>query len=179
MVQQTHNMEVTAKLGGVICEHHRETDSIALIRTPSDVSNQQYLLQIKFTQVNNSVVLFTFFLYLGVSLQVDKKSPEFHSRYGSCEQRLDLEFTTLNANLHKESLQALIKFGNDLNAQMQETLQAPAANASFPKVVSSISDSRIRRLSAVKESLTSGKSNSGGTKRAQLCCFCESTHVHF
>lgn len=119
------------------------------------------------------------FLVLSVPLQVDKKSPEFHSRYGSCEQRLDLEFTTLNANLHKESLQALIKFGNDLNAQVQETLKAPAANANLPKVVANISDAPVRRLSVVKESLTSGKSNLAGTKRAQLYCFCGLTDVYF
>lgn len=53
---------------------------------------------------------------------MDTKSPEFHSKYHSCESNLFLEFSSLNLLLHQESLQELMKFAMDLQADLNDTM---------------------------------------------------------
>lgn len=55
---------------------------------------------------------------------MDKSSPEFHSKYHSCESNLFLEFSSLNMLLHLESLQELIKFAMDVQSDLNDIMSA-------------------------------------------------------
>lgn len=53
---------------------------------------------------------------------MDKKSPEFHSIYHSCESNLFLEFSSLNVLLHQESLQELMTFAMDVQTDLNDIM---------------------------------------------------------
>ncbi|KAF5306759.1 hypothetical protein FQA39_LY01517 [Lamprigera yunnana] len=125
-IQQTFNMEATARLGGIDCSQTRNGSKIDVINTPLKTDEHNYLIVVKF-------------------LQVDKQSPEFHSKYHSCETSLLLDFSVLNITLHQEGLLGLLKFVNDLKVQIEEV------TTSVEDVIES--RTRMKRLSSVAESL--------------------------
>lgn len=59
---------------------------------------------------------------------MDKKSPEFHSKYHSCESSLYLHFSSLNVLLHQESLQELMKFSIETQNDLNEIINSKPAN---------------------------------------------------
>jgi hypothetical protein len=102
LMQQTYNTKISLRLAGIgLIQYHQEKE-IKIISTPYLEGGEQYLFQIRFTQV-------------------DKSSPEFHSTYKSCESTLVLEFAKLGVVLHKEGLLSMIKFGTELQSDIEET----------------------------------------------------------
>ncbi|KAF5289221.1 hypothetical protein FQR65_LT00109 [Abscondita terminalis] len=123
-VQQTFNMQVGIRLGGINCSQMRDVSKIDIINTP--LRTNEYLIVVKYIMVN-------------------RLSPDFHSKYQSCETRLILDFSMLNITLHQEGLLGLLKFATDLQSQIKDITsseeQAEERTA-------------IRKLSSVAESLT-------------------------
>lgn len=141
LIQQTFNMEVSARLGVIACNQSRKEGNVNIISTPLKAEEGAYLFVVKFIQVNRS-------------------SPEFHSKYQSCEAKLSLEFTSLNVVLHQEGLQSLLKFTTELQMQIEDL----RSNAGVAQVMSVPSfEGGVRRLSSVAESVVSGVRSSSKT----------------
>lgn len=52
-------------------------------------------------------------------IKVNKNSPEFHSKYHSCEVLLTLEIKKLDLFLHQEGIQEIMKFVSELQSQLK------------------------------------------------------------
>ncbi|XP_031336343.1 vacuolar protein sorting-associated protein 13 isoform X2 [Photinus pyralis] len=128
-VQQTFNKDIVLKLGSINCGQMRHSTTIPIVNTPLEGEKGSYLIKVNFIQVN-------------------KLSPEFHTKHQSCESRLILNFTKLNVTLHQEGLLALLKFGTDLQTQIED-VTSNAKGESYEEV------GKIRRLSSVAESFVS------------------------
>ncbi|KAF2903862.1 hypothetical protein ILUMI_02321 [Ignelater luminosus] len=142
LIQQTFNTDVIVRLGGITCSQFRKNDSIDIISTPLKAETGDYLFIVKFTQV-------------------DKKSPEFHSKHQSCESKLNLEFSSLNMVLHQEGLQSLLKFTTELQMQVEDlrkpsstTVVTTTAAVTTPGSLTSVE--RMRRMSSVAENFVAG-----------------------
>lgn len=124
MVQRTFNMDVTVRLGGIGLTHFRSLCPLQMISTPMTTGSDEYLFTVEYGMVN-------------------PKSPEFHSKYGSCEQRLLLNFTTLELLLHQEAIQELMKVVNDLQSRLEAACKPKhkdrIANAGHPRAIKQIS----------------------------------------
>ncbi|XP_044259687.1 vacuolar protein sorting-associated protein 13 isoform X2 [Tribolium madens] len=101
LIQQTYNTKITLDLGGIGLVQTLNDTQIKMISSPTFEEGEQYLFQIKITQVN-------------------KNSPEFHSTYKSCETSLVLEFAKLGIILHKEGLLGLIQFATNLQTEIDD-----------------------------------------------------------
>lgn len=81
---------------------------------------------------------------------MNKKSPEFHSKYKSCETELSLRFAKIDIILHQEALQELLKIFSDLQAQIEDVKGVSS--------VTTIQSNRLKRtLSNFSESITYSK----------------------
>ncbi|XP_058806498.1 intermembrane lipid transfer protein Vps13 isoform X2 [Phymastichus coffea] len=90
LMQLTFNQEVMLRLGGVQVKQHHHTGEIFMINTPMSSGKEEYLIVVKFINMN-------------------KHSPKF-SRSGSVVNLLQLEFTTLDMLLHQEALINVLHF---------------------------------------------------------------------
>ncbi|XP_050667360.1 intermembrane lipid transfer protein Vps13 isoform X3 [Leptidea sinapis] len=103
--QKTFTLEATVRLGAVNMEHHRVGYStINMIETPALTKDEskledQYLFAVTYSNV-------------------DKKCPEFRSHYGSVEQLIELDFTTLAVLLHSEGLQEILVTVNEYQTRL-------------------------------------------------------------
>nr|XP_026496694.1 vacuolar protein sorting-associated protein 13 isoform X1 [Vanessa tameamea] len=108
--QKTFTLEATVRLGSVNMQHHRVGhNSISMIETPEvlstgDETDQANVNQYLFTVTYNNV---------------DKKCPEFRSHYGSVEQMIELDFTTLKVLLHLQGLQEILVIVNEYQTRLQ------------------------------------------------------------
>jgi vacuolar protein sorting-associated protein 13A/C len=59
-------------------------------------------------------------------MQVNKRSPEFHTKHGSVLKLVDVNFTTLTVLLHQESLLALLEISNSFQSRLEQTRQKPS-----------------------------------------------------
>ncbi|KAM3967394.1 vacuolar protein sorting 13C isoform 2-T2 [Aphomia sociella] len=104
--QKTFTLEATVRLGAVHMQHHRHGhNAINMVETPGEeeyVENKsnQYLFTVTYSNV-------------------DKNCPEFRSHYGSVEQMIELDFTTLRLLLHLESLQEILVIVNEYQTRLQ------------------------------------------------------------
>lgn len=97
--QHTFDTIVGLRLASISATQMRNDVVLDLLSTPfSDVENP-YLFSVEF-------------------LQVDKKSPEFHSKYNSCESTLALKFDCLSMVLHQEALLTLIRRVTDMQTEI-------------------------------------------------------------
>ncbi|CAK1546186.1 unnamed protein product [Leptosia nina] len=103
--QKTFTLEAAVRLGSVDMQHHRAGyETIAMIQTPAEPEDQnsledQYLFAVTYSNV-------------------DKKCPEFRSHYGSVEQMIELDFTTLELLLHLEGLQEILVIVNNYQTRL-------------------------------------------------------------
>lgn len=134
LVQQTYNTNVTVRLGEIGCKQSHENDSIKVIDSPLNAKDGEYLFVVKFSQV-------------------DKKSPEFHSKHKSCEALLSLQFTSLNVILHQEALHSILKFATELQLQVDDILNTSSKVRNAMNAVASVE--RTRRLSSITETVVS------------------------
>ncbi|KAJ9578225.1 hypothetical protein L9F63_005555, partial [Diploptera punctata] len=101
MIQRTYDMNVILRIGGINLVHYDPIAPVCLLDTPLTSGSTEYLLTILFLDVN-------------------KKSPEFHTKHGSVLRLLDVHFTTLNVLLHQESLLALLEVYNTFMPQLEQ-----------------------------------------------------------
>ncbi|KAG7307792.1 hypothetical protein JYU34_006387 [Plutella xylostella] len=101
--QKTFNLETVLRLGSVALELFTKDQVVHMIQTPAldSQTNQPCLFTV--TYVN-----------------VDKKCPEFHSRYKSVEQLIVLQFKTLVVLLHLECLQQILVIVNEYQTRLQD-----------------------------------------------------------
>ncbi|XP_013138688.1 PREDICTED: vacuolar protein sorting-associated protein 13C [Papilio polytes] len=105
--QKTFTLEATVRLGAVNMQHHRTGHRIInMIETPEvpDVTDAALTNQ---------------YLFAVTYRNVDKKCPEFRSHYGSIEQLIELDFTTLKLLLHLQGLQEILIIANEYQTRLQ------------------------------------------------------------
>lgn len=99
---------------------------------------------------------------------MNKESPDFHSKYKSCEALLTLEFNKLDVSLHQEALQELMSFANELQNQMKLlssdigiSQEFTTQSSTFKRTLSTLSENlpsmtdnrKIKRLKKGKTSM--------------------------
>ncbi|KAI8424304.1 hypothetical protein MSG28_002854 [Choristoneura fumiferana] len=105
--QKTFMLEATVRLGAVSMQHHRLGKTmIQMIDTPE--------VTMEATDSTTCKHLFTV-----TYCNIDKKCPDFRSVYGSVEQLIELDFTTLRVLLHLEGLQEILLIVNEYQRRMQ------------------------------------------------------------
>ncbi|XP_068631392.1 intermembrane lipid transfer protein Vps13 isoform X1 [Battus philenor] len=110
--QKTFTLESTIRLGGVNMQHHRiGHNTINMIETPEIPSNLS-------SDVTDAVTT-SQYLFAVTYRNVDKKCPEFRSCYGSIEQLIELDFTTLRLLLHLQGLQEILIIINEYQTRLQ------------------------------------------------------------
>ncbi|CAK1598970.1 unnamed protein product [Parnassius mnemosyne] len=111
--QKTFTLEATVRLGAVNMQHHRTGFStINMIETPEVQS-------IANVDSTDSAVTTNKYLFAVTYSNVDKKCPEFRSYYGSIEQLIELDFTTLRVLLHLQGLQEILIIINEYQTRLQ------------------------------------------------------------
>lgn len=104
--QKTFTLEAAVRLGAVHMQHHRLGQKVInMVETPGEE---------EFVEKNKNQYLFAV-----TYSNVDKKCPEFRSHYGSVEQMIELDFTTLRLLLHLEGLQEILVIVNEYQTRLQ------------------------------------------------------------
>ncbi|XP_033213445.1 vacuolar protein sorting-associated protein 13 isoform X2 [Belonocnema kinseyi] len=129
MLQRTYNQEVMLRLGGVQVKQYHESGEIFMINTPMTTGSEEYLIVVRYVNVN-------------------KRSPEFTTRHGSVAQLLEMEFTTLDVLLHQEVLINVLKFASSI----QEKISATTAMVNEKKIKQKVN--RTAHLSTIQEDAT-------------------------
>ncbi|KAH1006005.1 hypothetical protein HUJ04_006891 [Dendroctonus ponderosae] len=140
LVQRTFDMNVGLLLGSVHLTQNRNDKIIDIISTPTQAGNDECLFKVTF-------------------IQVDPKSPDFHTTYSSCEASLGVDFSILSIILHQEGLLSLIEFAQSV----MDTLNEITADKYKLKMQES-AEKVARRLSSISEISDSVKV----TKKVQL-----------
>lgn len=100
-VQKTLMLNASIKLNSVelslYCSFSPEP--LKLVYTPRFDDADQYLFSIKYCNV-------------------DKKCPDFHGKYGSVEQYIELDFRILNLLLHQEGIRELLTVANQFQTRL-------------------------------------------------------------
>jgi len=129
LLQRTYDQEVQLRLGGVQIRQLYDGQEIFMVNTPMSAGRDEYLIVVKYINVN-------------------KRSPEFITRHGSVVKLLQLEFTSLNTLLHQEALIELLRFSTYIQDQMN-SLEGQK------KEVEHSRPTRLTRLTSIQEE-TSG-----------------------
>jgi len=99
LLQRTYDQEVQLRLGGVQIRQLYDDQEIFMVNTPMSAGRDEYLIVVKYINVN-------------------KRSPEFITRHGSVVKLLQLEFTSLDTLLHQEALIELLRFSTYIQDRM-------------------------------------------------------------
>lgn len=98
--QHTFLMALQLKLGAVDMKHYFENEWLNVLSTASSLEGtEDYLFYIKYINVN-------------------KNSPEFHSKYKSTIQQIEIDFTKVMLSLHCEALCALMVWGDEFSKSL-------------------------------------------------------------
>ncbi|KAJ4449971.1 hypothetical protein ANN_01378 [Periplaneta americana] len=106
MVQKTFDMTVMLRIGGISLIHYDPVASVCLLDTPMAAGDSKYLFTVLYVDVN-------------------KQSPEFHTKHGSVLKLVDVKFTTLDVLLHQESLLTLLAVSNNFQSRLEEIQGKP------------------------------------------------------
>ncbi|KAG8245008.1 hypothetical protein J6590_012375 [Homalodisca vitripennis] len=93
LIQQTYDLNVSLRLGGLSLSQDYEGEKIRIINTPMAEGKSEYLLVINLCKV-------------------DRKSPEFHSKHGSVLNSLNTNFSKVDFLVHQEAFLDAIQWGN-------------------------------------------------------------------
>lgn len=151
MVQQTYDLNVQLRLGGLSLHQDYEDSKINVLNTPMAEGEKEYLFVVKFCKV-------------------DRQSPEFHSKHGSVVQLIDMNFSRLDALVHQEALLQALQWMNKVQAYIaditkkEEDVAVPLPVPSKPSLQKPSATQRM--LSTIREegstrqtSITSKKSS--------------------
>ena len=130
MMQRTYDQEVMLRLGGVQVKQYHNTGEVFMINTPMTTGSDEYLIIVRYVNVN-------------------KRSPEFVTRHESVVQLLEMEFTTLDVLLHQEVIINVLKFASNI----QEEISATTAMMTDKKIKQKVS--RSAHLTTIQEDATS------------------------
>lgn len=59
-------------------------------------------------------------LLMSSNVQVNKRSPDFHTKHGSVLKLVEVNFTSLTVLLHQESLLALLEVSNSFQSRLEK-----------------------------------------------------------
>jgi len=59
-------------------------------------------------------------LLISSNVQVNKRSPDFHTKHGSVLKLVEVNFTSLTVLLHQESLLALLEVSNSFQSRLEK-----------------------------------------------------------
>ncbi|XP_032688033.1 vacuolar protein sorting-associated protein 13 isoform X3 [Odontomachus brunneus] len=116
MLQRTYDQEILLRLGGVQMKQQHEGHEIFMINTPMSAGKDEYLIVVRYVNVN-------------------KRSPEFITRHGSVVKLLQLEFTSLDTLLHQEALIELLRFSTYIQDQMNSLSTTTSPNKDAARAV--------------------------------------------
>uniref|UniRef100_A0A146KJR5 Vacuolar protein sorting-associated protein 13A n=1 Tax=Lygus hesperus TaxID=30085 RepID=A0A146KJR5_LYGHE len=152
--KNTFDQHIKAELGGVSLEHTYNGDLIHVFETPG-VSDVKYLFSVEL-------------------VMVDRKCPEFRSRYLSTLQTLRVDFTHLEVCAHAEAILDLLQRANEFTKifeqrDMRESEHTVGAARSKLIVNSPSGDKRTTSKNLPRHTVTtigskSGKSSSSSAK---------------
>ncbi|XP_023247319.1 vacuolar protein sorting-associated protein 13 [Copidosoma floridanum] len=125
LMQKTYTQEVMLRLGGVQVKQHHKVEEIFMINTPMSSGSEDYLIVIRF-------------------INMDKRSPDF-MRQGSVVNLLQLEFTTLDVILHQECLINVLQFLSNI----QDNITSVTATIKEKKKEQRVD--RVAHLSTIQE----------------------------
>jgi len=147
MLQRTYDQEVQLRLGGVQLRQLHEDQEIFIVNTPMSTGRDEYLIVVRYINVN-------------------KRSPEFITRHGSVVKLLVLEFTSLDILLHQEALIELLRFSTYIQDRMNslESVQKKEVERLRPTQLASIQE---ETSGFFREQLQRQKSRSTGRRRRQ------------
>lgn len=147
MLQRTYDQEVQLRLGGVQMRQLHEDQEIYIVNTPMSAGRDEYLIVVRYINVN-------------------KRSPEFTTRHGSVVKLLLLEFTSLDTLLHQEALIELLRFSTYIQDRMSslEGVQKKEVEHLRPTHLASIQEETSGFL---REQLQRQKLRSTGRRRRQ------------
>uniref|UniRef100_A0A8D8LZY6 Vacuolar protein sorting-associated protein 13C n=2 Tax=Cacopsylla melanoneura TaxID=428564 RepID=A0A8D8LZY6_9HEMI len=97
MTQKTFDLIAFVRLGGLSLVQNYKTDEIQVISTP----REEALLTIQYNQIN-------------------RKSPDFRTKYESCLQILDVNFSKMAGVMHQEALLDMWKWSTDIMLVIQK-----------------------------------------------------------
>jgi len=151
MLQRTYDQEVQLRLGGVQMRQLYEGQEIFMVNTPMSAGGDEYLIIMRYVNVN-------------------KRSPEFTTRHGSVVKLLRLEFTSLDTLLHQEALIELLRFGTYIQDSMNslEDIQKKEIERSRPIRLTSIQEETSGFL---KEQLQKQRLRPTGRRKKQTVEF--------
>lgn len=137
MIQQTYDLNIQLRLGGLSLHQDYENSKINVLNTPMAEGEKEYLFVVKFRKV-------------------DRESPEFHSKHGSVVQLIDMNFSRLNALVHQEALLQALQWMNKVQAYIADiTNKGGEAAVPVPAVQSKPSlpkpSATQRMLSTIRE----------------------------
>lgn len=101
MIQQTYDLNIQLRLGGLSLHQDYEHTKINVLNTPMAEGEKEYLFIVKFCKV-------------------DRESPEFHSKHGSVVQLIDMNFSRLNTLVHQEALLQALQWMNKVQAYIAD-----------------------------------------------------------
>lgn len=147
MLQRTYDQEVQLRLGGVQMRQLHEDQEIFIVNTPMSAGKDEYLIVVRYINVN-------------------KRSPEFTTRHGSVVKLLLLEFTSLDTLLHQEALIELLRFSTNIQDRMStlEGVQKKEVERPRPTHLASIQEETSGFL---REQLQRQKLRPTGRRRKQ------------
>ncbi|CAG9559724.1 unnamed protein product [Danaus chrysippus] len=114
--QKTFTLVANVRLGSVNMQHHRVGQKIINMIQTTDTENDE-------EEKDNEKIVANQYLFNVTYTNVDKKCPEFRSHYGSVEQMIELDFTTLTVLLHLQGLQEILVIVNEYQTRLQ-TIQS-------------------------------------------------------
>lgn len=101
VVQKTYNMTIMLRIGGISLVHFDPVASVCLLDTPMAAGDSKYLFTVVYVDVN-------------------KRSPDFHTKHGSVLKLVEVNFTSLTVLLHQESLLALLEVSNSFQSRLEK-----------------------------------------------------------
>uniref|UniRef100_A0A1B6F8B5 Vacuolar protein sorting-associated protein 13 n=1 Tax=Cuerna arida TaxID=1464854 RepID=A0A1B6F8B5_9HEMI len=114
LIQQTYDLNVSLRLGGLSLFQDYEGEKIRIINTPMAEGKSEYLLVVNLCKV-------------------DRASPEFHSKHGSVLNSPDTNFSKVDFLVHQEAFLDAMQWAS----RVQEFFASMTAKEEEPKVTTS------------------------------------------
>lgn len=118
MTKQTFNQDIVARLGGISYKHFLLNETVNVLTTPRGDDDDAKTLKAEDFDYLLSVTFST----------VDKKSPEFATKYQHCEQILFVEIHKIMVNLHLDGIKEALKFTNVIQQEMNRIFYVPPSD---------------------------------------------------
>ncbi|XP_067014210.2 intermembrane lipid transfer protein Vps13 [Anabrus simplex] len=107
-IKRTFDTTMTIRLGGVVLKYNGPEGTLTLLDPSTSSGQSQDMLSVKYRNV-------------------DEKSPDFVTKYGSVHQLVKADFNHLSVLLHQEALLALYEYINGVSQQLEKSFRTSLA----------------------------------------------------